>query len=351
MKRIVFFISSLEEGGAQRVVSILSNKLAESSFDVTVLTYFDEEINYEMNDKVKVVSVIKETGKKGKLQNINWLKNYFNNNADIVISFLAPFNMLVLACGTNVPIIVADRNDPNKIPSNFIIRKIRDTLYKKANLVVLQTKSNQKYFDYLTNTKVISNPIEIGNDVGLALNAKKENVIVSVARLMPQKNQLMLIDAFKEVSEKHNEYKLVVFGEGPYRKTLQKHIEEINLKNNILLAGNSKNVFNDIKNAKIFVLSSNYEGMPNSLIEAMCLGLPVISTKVSGTEELIEDGTNGLLIDINSKEQLVSKLELLINDEELRNKLGKNATKLARTLTVGKISKQWIECINEVINE
>lgn len=351
MKRLVFFLSSLEEGGAQRVVSILSNKLVERDFDVTILTYFDEEVNYHINEKIKLVSVIKETGKTGKLQNIKWLRHFFNENADLVISFLAPFNMLALMCKTKTPIIVADRNDPYMVPNNKVIRKMRDYLYKKADYVVLQTEKNKRYFSYLKNTKVISNPINIKDYVGLALKSKKANKIVSVARLMPQKNLKMLIDAFNEIINEQNSNKLFIYGEGLSRNDLQNHINNLGLQESVILAGNSVDVFNDIKDAKIFVLPSNYEGMPNSLIEAMCLGLPVISTKVSGAEELIEDGKNGLLIDINDKEQLVNKLELLLSDEELRNKLAKNATKLANELSVDKISKLWIDCINEVIGE
>jgi len=351
MKKVIFFLSSLEEGGAQRVVSILSNNLSERDFDIEVLTYYNEDINYELSNKVKVVSVIKETNSNNILTNSLWIKKHFNKNGDIIVSFLAPFNMLALAINNKLPIIVADRNDPSRVPGNKIVRKLRDLLYKKANMVVLQTETNRKYFSYIKNTKVIYNPIDMKENAGLALRSKKSNKIVSVARLMPQKNQLMLIDAFNEIKDKYKDYKLVIYGEGTSRDELQKHIDELDLTEKIVLAGNSKDVFNDIKDAKIFVLSSNYEGMPNSLIEAMCLGLPVISTRVSGTEELIEDGMNGFIIDVNSKEQLVYKLNKLLEDEKLREEFGEKAIELNKKLAVDVISKQWIDCINEVLSE
>ena len=147
-KRIVFFDGTLMQGGAERVISILSKSMNEENYDVTVLLYYNEEIFYELDSNVKVVSVVEKTGTNNIVLNMKWIRLFFKRYADIVISFLAPFNMVAIVCnlGLKSPIIVADRNDPRKIPSNFIVRKVRDFLYLLADGVVLQTTHNKNYF-------------------------------------------------------------------------------------------------------------------------------------------------------------------------------------------------------------
>lgn len=352
MKKITFFIGTLLEGGAERVVSILSDKIAEKGFEVEIVKYFDSENFYKLNENVKVLAVENETKNQNVFFNIKWLRKHFENS-DLIISFLAPFNMLALYANKNnkTPIIVADRNDPNRIPNKAILRKIRNFLYEKyADRVIVQTNANKDYFSLKTQNKsvVIANPVTMYEYIGKALESNKTNTIVTVGRLMPQKNQLMLIDAFNELKNKYKDYKLIIYGEGSYREELEKRIDELNLNDSVILPGKQKDIFDKIKDAKLFVLSSDYEGMPNALIEAMCLGLPVISTKVSGANELIQDGYNGLLIN-NDKNELVNAIDRLLSDDSLREELGRNATKLNADLNVDVITDKWLETINEVL--
>ena len=120
MKRHIFFIGTLCGGGAERVVSILASRMAEQEMQVEVLTYYDKPIAYEVSPKVKITAIETFTGSKNKLYNLLQIRKYFKKNAQVVISFLAPFNMMAIAAnfGNGIPIIVADRNDPTKVPSN-----------------------------------------------------------------------------------------------------------------------------------------------------------------------------------------------------------------------------------------
>lgn len=347
--KIIFFTGEFTEGGAERVISILTNELVKKGFDIEILKYLDSENFYTVNEKVKITSVIQNTKTNNKLTNLKWMHNYFKNNSDLVISFLASWNIMALLAneGNKQPIIVADRNDPFKIPRNPLIRKIRDILYNKADYVVLQTLRNQRYFSKSTQNKsvVIPNPIDLGDKVGKALITPKENVIVNVGRLKKQKNQKMLINAFSDISKDYPDYKLVIYGEGDYRRELEKQISDLNLADRVILAGNQKDVLDKIMPAKLFVMSSDYEGMPNALIEAMCLGLPCISTKVSGTEELIVDGENGLLIDVGNKKQLTYSIIKLLGDEQTANSLSNNAAGIANKLVIEKVVDKWINVI------
>ena len=355
MKKHLFFIGTLQNGGAERVVSILAGKMAEQGMNVEILTYYDMPVFYNIHSDVKVTCVEKETGTKSKGKNFLWVRKYFKENADVLISFLAPFNIFALVCnlGTGTPIIVADRNDPTKIPSNTLVRKVRDFLYRFADGIVVQTKKNQSYFSKQVQKKsvVIYNPINLGEKSGSALQTAKHKKIVSVGRLMQQKNQKMLLGAFKNVLEKYPDYQLVIYGEGPMREELEAYAKELGVEKSILLPGNVADVHDRIKGAEIFVLSSDYEGMPNALIEAMCLGLPVISTKVSGATDLIKDHENGLLTELDNQKELEAAMMELIENPILEEKLAKNATQLNDSLELSKIMNQWIHFIKKTTVE
>ena len=349
MKRHIFFIGTLCNGGAERVVSILASHMAKQGMDVEVLTYYDRPVSYELEKGVKLTAVETMTGSGNKLKNLIAIRKYLKKNAKVVISFLAPFNIMAIAAnlGNGVPIIVADRNDPTKVPSNPVIRKVRDILYCFADGVVIQTKKNQEYFGEIVQRKstVIYNPIDLKEHAGIALTALKEKKIVTAGRLMPQKNQEMMIRAFANILKVHEDYQLLIYGEGPSREKLETLAKELGVQENVLFPGNVSDLHERIKTAEIFVLSSDYEGMPNALIEAMCLGLPSISTKVSGATDLILDHENGLLTELADQTAFEKAMLELIENKQLAEKLAKNAAKLNEELEVGKIMQQWMQFI------
>lgn len=353
MKRYIFFIGTLRNGGAERVVSVLASRMAEQGMDTEILMYYDKPVFYEVSSKVKLTVVEKECGTKSKVKNLHWIRRYFKENAKVVISFLAPFNIMAISAnlGSGTPIIVADRNDPTKVPSKFVIRKLRDFLYRFADGIVVQTEKNKAYFSSTVQKKsiVIYNPVDLKECAGTALHALKEKKIVTAGRLMPQKNQKMMIRAFAEVLKKHPEYELVIYGDGPSEEDLQKLTEKLGISTNVLMPGNVKDLHDRIKSAEIFVLSSDYEGMPNALIEAMCLGLPSISTKVSGATDLIEHKQNGMLVELDNQEELEEAMLELIENRELAVKISENAVKLNEYLELSKIIGQWIQFIKTIL--
>ena len=327
MKRHIFFIGTLCGGGAERVVSILASRMAEQEMQVEVLTYYDKPIAYEVSPKVKITAIETFTGSKNKLYNLLQIRKYFKKNAQVVISFLAPFNMMAIAAnfGNGIPIIVADRNDPTKVPSNKLLRKTRDFLYMFADGIVVQTKKNQEYFGKAVQKKsiVIYNPINLGEYAGAALEFPKKKKFVTAGRLMPQKNQKMMIKAFAKILKLHPEYQLVIYGEGPCRAELELLIKELRIENSVLLPGNTTSLHEKMMDAEVFLLSSDYEGMPNALIEAMCMGLPCISTKVSGATDLIINHENGILTELDNQEEFESAMLQLIGHPKLAEQLAK----------------------------
>lgn len=343
-EKYLFFIGTLESGGAERVVSILSRELAEKS-EVSILTYYDRQIAYDIDERVKLSSVTRQTKSGNILKNLLYIRRYFKDNGGTVLSFLAPFNILALVAhfGIKSPIIVADRSDPRKSPQNKVIRKLRNFLYRFADGVVLQTEYNRNYFNNCIKKKsaVIYNPVNLGEYEKAALDSEKKKKIVTVGRLIPPKNHKLLIDAFCEVSKDFPEYTLEIFGDGEEKENLARYIAELGLAEKVHLMGRVKNVPEATKDAELFVLSSNFEGMPNALIEAMCLGLPVISTRVSGAEDMIKDGESGFLVDAGDTAGLAEAMKKMLASDELRKNMAQKATEIYGMLETSKIVKQW----------
>jgi glycosyltransferase involved in cell wall biosynthesis len=195
---------------------------------------------------------------------------------------------------------------------------------------------------------IIPNPVNkiIVPDVYSSTTHQK--VIVTVGRLIPQKNQQLLLDAFKIIHDKYPDYKLVIYGEGELRGKYENFINDNGLSEYILLPGVKKNIYDLLSKAEIFVLPSLFEGMPNALIEAMCIGMPVVSTRVSGADEIIKTGYNGILIN-NDIDEMIDALEKLINNPTLRSRYGANASKLAWDLSESKITENWKMLIEQII--
>lgn len=351
-KRYLFFVGTLGNGGAERVISILSSQMAERGMDVEVLTYYDRPVFYKVNPKVKITAVEKCTGKNSKIANLLWIRKYFRENAKIVISFLAPFNIMALVAkfGTGVPMIVADRNDPTKVPTNTVVRKLRDYLYMFADSVVLQTEKNKAYFNRIVQKKsvVIYNPVDMKEYAEAALKTPKEKKVVTAGRLMKQKNQKMMIDAFSSVLKEYPDYQLIIYGEGPYREELEAHIQQLGVSERVLLPGSTTQLYDSIKSAEIFLLSSDYEGMPNALIEAMCMGLPVISTKVSGATDLISHSENGLLVELDDRAGFEKAILDMLGDKEKARNMAEKAVKLNKVLKTENIFQQWLQLIDKI---
>lgn len=361
--KILFCLGSFSKGGAERVVSNLSNFLIEEnqvkiiSLTKTEMAYpLNENIEFEFLDK-KEYKGIKENVFSKIVKNLKRLlkikKRIKEFSPDIIVSFLPEPCFLVLALKkqNHIPVIISVRNDPKKEYESNIYNKLMKKLYPKADGVVFQTEDAKKYFDGIITceTEVIPNPIN-QDFIIEPYDGERKKVIVSVGRLQEQKNHALLIDAFSKLPKKYEEYKLIIYGEGILRNELSKKIQDLNLQNRVLLPGISENIKEAIYNAAIFVLSSNYEGMPNALMEAMTMGIPVIATDCpcGGPKFLIRNNENGILINVNHVQELTEAMEKILSNKSFSNKLGKNASEIRNTLSPTKINNEWYEYIKKV---
>lgn len=346
--KIIFVTSTLTSGGSERVISLLANHFAEKGNNVEVVCLKEPIVFYPLRDDVKISFAEKEVGK-SLLSKIKWLRHrVIEEKPDVVVSFmiLVYLTTLFSLMGVNVPIVTSERNDPGSF--SWWKRVLRKILLPRATCHVVQT---QKIKDYYTEgikrkTVIIGNPVT--NKVFDVQPVEKKDVIINVARLFPQKNQQMLIRAFHTIKDQIPTYKLKIFGEGPGRQSLQVTIDSLQLTDKVLLCGRSERVLEEMNSSKIFVLSSNHEGLSNAMIEAICIGLPIVSTKVSGTEELIENGVNGILTDVGDEKQMAEALLRVAKDDSLRNIMETANRKKAVQFKEDKVLEQWENLLQKV---
>jgi glycosyltransferase involved in cell wall biosynthesis len=354
---IAIVCATLSTGGAERVISTLSNYMVVYFKSIEIICWRNTSVFYAIDERVKITMIPFESQKRSITGQMKWFRKYMKlNSYDLVLSFLAPFNIItsLSLIGLAVPLIVAERNDPRHVPTSYILRIVRNFSYLFADVILTQTENNKRYFPSFLQKKcnVIFNPVFLNTELlGKALTTQKTKKIVSVARLERQKNQLLLLDAFADISRQYNDYILVIYGEGDLRSILEKRISDLKLEHKIFLPGQVTDIHNQILDADIFVLSSNYEGMPNALIEAMCLGLPCISTKVSGAVDLIQNQENGILVNINDKSELINAMTELLNNKTKSKQIAKQATSIYSCLNINVIAEQWMSVILSTIDK
>lgn len=351
--KILFVIGSLAGGGAERVVSEISGAMAEQNDEISILTIASSKIGYNISPRVKVIDCSRRTSAIGInfIKRVSKIRNLIKaNKPDMVISFTVAVNIYsILSCiGLKTKLILAERNDPRFDPENKVTRMLRSVLYPLANNYVFQTNGEKEFFSKKIQKRSTVIPNPVNPNLPEPHKGEREKKFVTAVRLTPQKNIVMAIDAFEKVVKKHPEYIFEIYGEGPLKEELQNYIELKSLSKSVFLKGRSNDIYNDINSACGFVLSSNYEGISNSMIEAMALGIPTISTDYpsGGARELIKSGENGYLVPVGDSVQMSECMCAIIENKESAKLLGKNAIKIRQKLNVEYIFKKWIQYIN-----
>lgn len=346
--RILFTIGTLGGGGAERNVSLLANSLVKNGYEVGILTIWGDEQVYELDERITYIPLNPSTSNKlsrfiKQMLGIRpAIKRY---KPDLIISFLADVNACVLLMSRfmNCKVVISERNDPHIDPTIKVFRMLRRMMYPFANGYAFQTPDAKEYFAKIIKNKpsiVVPNPVREGLPMHVDNDSK---IIVTACRLTAQKNLPMLIAAFEKVVEKQGDYNLHIYGEGGLQAELQKYIEDKHLEKQVFLKGFDKNVCDRINEAEIFVLSSNYEGMSNSMIEALAMGMPTIVTDcpIGGARMLIQNGENGILVPVEDTEAMSEAMISLIEDKERRNKLANNAQMIRMNNSVEAIVEKW----------
>lgn len=349
VKKIVFTCDGMESGGAEKVISVLSNTLAMQGYEIFIIGVSSRRVDsfYKLADSIKYISIHKENDKRiGFFKRVKVLHKQLKSiKPDVVISFLP--HVIVYThfamFGIKAPLIVSERNDPSKDPKGFLLRTLKKLSFNQSAGCVFQTSEAKNYFSKRIQSKstIIHNPVILNYDG--AFSQSRKNTIVSVGRLVPQKNFQCLIDAFSLFKERHPNYLLKIYGDGPEKEYLENYIKCKGLMGSVLLMGNSNTWHQDEVDSAMFVCSSDFEGMPNALAEAIALGVPVVSTNcpVGGPRELISYGVNGYLTNINDSNDIADKMEKALS---IRIDF-KEVEAFRKTLDPQETTSQWLEFI------
>lgn len=351
--KILFVISSIGIGGEARVLSILSRKMCEYGNEISIFTLSNTpRKEMPMDGRVNIIK--SESDSDGnKLQKnlcrIKELKKLARTEKfDVAVGFASRAAIVTtISLKGIVPVIVAERNDPRH--SSKLFQILRHTTYHFCNGGVFQTQRQYNIFPYIRKKVVIHNPLD-ASKLPDTSDRNPEKTVVSTSRLMPQKNLKLLIDAFTEASKNCTDYRLEMYGDGYLKDELEGYIESKSMSSKIKILPATPDILKIIVNKSIFVLSSDYEGFPNSLAEALAIGLPCISTDcpIGGPEEMIDSGKNGLLVKTGDVDELADALNMLMNDEKMRLELGEAARNIAKELDEDAITKQWLSFFKEV---
>lgn len=353
MKKVMFVCQSLGNGGAERVVSVLTDELSEADYRVFILTMTKEKQVYNINENVEIVAPHKNynAGILGKLQRVKIIRDeIIKHKIDVVVAF-SHYNAMfsvIASYGLFVRIIGSERNDPAQLKNRKILNSTRNILYKKLDCLVCQTDEAKAYFPnkIQEKTTIILNPISAS--IIDPYCGEKEKKIVTFCRLEPQKNLRMLIDAFEMLYEEYPDYELNIYGEGSERENLLNYIVSKGLVNVISIKPFCKDVHQKVMKATIFALPSNYEGLSNSMIEAMALGIPTVVTDCpcGGARMVIENNKNGIMVAVDDPKAMYEAFKKIIVSPKFAKELSNNGVKIRDKLNCKKIAKQWKKAID-----
>ena len=344
-------------GGAEKSIINLGNWLARNGYDVTLASVEGSEMAFTIEDGVKFVGYDIESRNKFKIH-FNMFRNTIDvlkkSKPDVIIGFwIHPMLYSVISgLARNSVKIYSERNDPDK-EYGLISKILRFAMLKRVSGVVFQTKQAQRYFSkkVVNDSRVIHNPVYI--DINkYKISDKLDDRIVSVGRLSDQKNYRMLIEAFNIIKDDFSNYKLEIYGEGPLRNELDSFIKDHKLSDRVFLMGAFPDVLERIYGSRLFVMSSKYEGMPNALMEAMSMGIPVISTDCpcGGPSELIQDGINGFLCKNDDSNALASKMRYVLSKDDLDTVIN-NEKLICQTHSQDSIFGSWESYIIHLYNK
>lgn len=368
--KILFFVSSMHAGGAERVAATLCSAWARQGHQVTLAPTYTGKgtLFYELDPKVNVQWVADRMGAAARTPLAPAVKLWVlrrmvrDLQPDVVVSFLTNVNVMVLLAtlGMAVPVIVCERSNPGVSTSaSSNLQRLRRRLYPYAAMVTVQAEASvepmKRMAPGVRRLAVVPNPLppdlplargstavpagghgagQAGDDtpsVPAPPAAVGRRRLVAMGRLVPLKGYGRLIDVFARLAPHFPQWDLVIWGEGPQRDALERQAAACGLQQRVQLPGRTATPWSELLAADLFVLTSEVEGFPNALIEAMALGLPCVSVDCpSGPAEITRKGQDALLVPLNDEAALENALAALMRDAGLRERLGKEGARSVR---------------------
>jgi GalNAc-alpha-(1->4)-GalNAc-alpha-(1->3)-diNAcBac-PP-undecaprenol alpha-1,4-N-acetyl-D-galactosaminyltransferase len=364
--KITLVSSSLNVGGAERVVSIMANYWAAQGWQITILTFDDggEPPFYDLDRRIDLqpLGISSQDGFKFSVSSVSYnlrriqvLKQAIvASDPDLVISCVNTTNILtLLACrGLKVKTIVSEHVHPTFGQLNKATQLLQNLTYQWADLITVQTHAALSFFPIdRYKTFVIPNPVVLPTSEPIQSQLYTDDRhLLAIGKLIPQKGFDLAIKAFAQVAQRYPEWTLTILGEGEMRSELEKLCMELDLEDRVFMPGVVRNVDAHLRKADIFILPSRFEGFPMTLCEAMACGVPVIASNcLSGPREIIHDGIDGMLVKPENIGALVTGLNQLMSDPGKRQYFSHHAPKVLDRFGVEPVMTIWHRAIEQVL--
>lgn len=355
-REIIIVTTTLGNDGAERILTELSNEWVRTGNQVTVVQTHPsvDESAYASDDRVEKIDirVPRKNGVQWYLDEIKEVVKLLKTRPDaVVLAFLSRSFYIVSIASFFVKnkIVFSERNDPSRWPAKKSHRILRNLAFLRADACVFQTAEAMSYFPKIVQKKGVIIPNPCNPNLPQRYRGTRRKAIVSASRLTKQKNLPMLIRAFFKFHKEFPEYQLEIYGEGEERETLESTVHSLGLDEFVSLPGFAKNIHEIMVDCAMYVCSSDYEGISNSMLEALGMGVPVISTDcpVGGAREMIQSGINGLLVHVGDEETLYESMKLLASDSALAEKLSMNACAIRENYHIARIASKWLDVFQE----
>lgn len=344
--KIVFVVPDMAGGGTEHVISLLANEYVKRGIDTAILSFAGMQQAYPLDERVETVSAGAPSGGniKVRLQRLVFMRRYFKRNKGCYIFSFSTFGtgfIVMSTLGMKRRMLVSERTDPRSCDH----KAYRNFFYLFADRMVCQTQDAVACFPKVLQKKacVIGNPIE--DTLPERFDGVRRKSIATAGRLEPVKNHHMLIEAFGLFEKTHPDYTLDIYGQGSLEEELKAYAVSLGVEDKVIFHGFCKNVKEEIRECSMFVLSSNYEGVSNSMIEALAMGIPVIATDcpIGGSRTYIKNGQNGLLVSVNNAAEMENAMTKIVDNPELSEKLSKTAIKIRKMCSIEKIASEFYD--------
>jgi GalNAc-alpha-(1->4)-GalNAc-alpha-(1->3)-diNAcBac-PP-undecaprenol alpha-1,4-N-acetyl-D-galactosaminyltransferase len=359
--RLTAVISSLGMGGAERIMALLTGAWVERGWEVVLLTlaaptrerFFqpDRRIDVQALDLARESQGVTDAVANN-ARRLRVMRDAIRSSRpDVILSFMVQTNVLTIlaSIGLGIPVVVEEHSDPSAHPLKSPWQLLRLMTYPLAASVVALSEPALTALGRARGRRgrVVPNPV-MPPPPGRVVPTDPP-VILSIGRLVPEKGFDSLISAFARLAESHREWQLEIWGEGPERAALERLRDSLGLGGRVLLPGRTRDPYQVLRRASVFVMSSRFEGFGNTLAEAMSCGLPVISFDCpSGPRQLIRDGIDGLLVQPDDLGALATGIERLVLDRDLARRLGSRAPEIVDRFALSRVLERWDSVFEEV---
>ena len=356
---IAFLVVNLGCGGVERTVSYLSRYFAEHGHNTSIIC-ISGEVFYDIDEKVNLINLNISAKSKGRLQRY---KNILMRLAKVnkAIKQTKPDCLVCLDAEMlryvrfqhkfgNFKLLTSERTNPLMQSEKQKIAKFKS--YRNSDGIVFQSERARQCFPADIASKGVVIPNAVGNDfVFKAVTpSERRKAITAVGRLCDQKDYPTLVRAFDLVHKRHPDYTLEIFGEGSEKENILRMVNELNLSDSVVLKGVALDAVLHVASSSCYVMSSTYEGMPNSLMEALAVGTPSVSTDCAfGPSELIRNGENGILVPVGDVDALAAAICKMIEDKEFAKCCSEESRKILEEQSINSISKKYLDYIISIV--